>query len=156
MVSPFSVLPSLPKPAHSPTSWESSSTPVRDQQLASIYLLLLLFWGGLVQGLNRAKNWTCPVHFRTLIPLLLGIYTRVTNVTLLLDLAESWNLFPEGTQQSVSTSGACLGEPECQALYVGWPHRRDIWLQHGGRSLHPLHNFFKGVKILLDDNLVSL
>ena len=54
-------------------------------------LLLLLFWGGSVQSLKRAKNWTRPVRFRTIMPTPLGIYTQVTNVTLLLDLAESWN-----------------------------------------------------------------
>ena len=75
----------------------------------SVLFLFLLFWGGPVQSLKRTKNWTRPVHFQTIMPSSLGIYTRATTVTLLVDLAESWNLFPEGIQQSASTSGAYLG-----------------------------------------------
>ncbi len=82
-----------------------------------------------------------PVRFQTIMPSPLGIYTRVNNVTLLLDLAESGNLFPEGTQQSASTSGAYLGEAECQGLSAEWLQKQDIWLQHGGRSLRPHHSF---------------
>ena len=106
-------------------------------------LLLLLFWGGPVQSLKRTKNWAWAVRFRILMPSPLGIYNWAwaTNVTLLLDLAESWNLFPEGIQQSASTSGAYLGEPECQGLSVEWLQKQDIQLQHGGRSLRPLHSF---------------
>ncbi len=105
----------------------------------ALLLLLLLFWGGPVQSLKRTKNWTRPVRFRTIMPLPLGIYTRVTNVTLLLDLAESWNLFPGGTEQSAWTSGACLGEPECRGLSAEWLQKQDIRLQHGGLNKGPVY-----------------
>ncbi len=108
----------------------------------SVLLLFLLFWGGPVQSLKRTKNWTRPVHFQTIMPSSLGIYTRATNVTLLLDLAESWNLFPREfsnlcrpVERTLDNRSAKDFQPNgCESRTFGY-------IQHGGRSPRPHHSF---------------